>query len=69
MLLQKIFHKLSNGLQIDRLCACGSQVIDVYVLGNYRHLKSRGFQFLGTERVNLNYYLNKEKVIHKQLKA
>ena len=27
--INKLFDKLSNGMQVDRLCACGSQVIDV----------------------------------------
>ena len=32
-------------MQIDRLCNCGSQVIDVESLWNSWHLKNRAFQF------------------------
>ena len=28
-IFQRIFNKLSDGMQDDRLCTCGSQVIDV----------------------------------------
>ena len=28
-LFKRVFDKLSNGIQIDRLCTCGSLVIDV----------------------------------------
>ena len=32
---ERIFNKLSNDTQGDRLCTCGSLVIDVYVYGNF----------------------------------
>ena len=34
-----------NGLQVDKFCTCGSQVIDVKILCNYWHLKNGIFRF------------------------
>ena len=39
-----VFDKLSNDIQVDRLCTCGSLVIDVKILWNYWNQKNRGFQ-------------------------
>ena len=37
--------KLSNDIQVDRICTCGSSVIDVLSLRNYWNLKNRVFKF------------------------
>ena len=46
----KIFNKLSNGMQVNRLCTCGSKVIDaIEVIIDISKIKF--FNFSGTERV------------------
>ena len=45
-IFEKVFDALSNDIQVDRFCTCGSLVIDAgSYYWNYWNLKNRVFQF------------------------
>ena len=52
--LLKIFDKLSLDIQIDRLCSCGSLVIEIKIVKLLESQKIEFFNFPGTERVKQN---------------
>ena len=45
------FTSVSNYMQVDRFCTCGSLVTDPWSLWNFWNLKNQVFQFFRTERV------------------
>ena len=51
---QRIFNKLSNYMQVDRLYTCGCSLVMFKVYGNIGILKIDVFNFSGTERVKQN---------------
>ena len=54
-LFERIFDKLSNDTQVDRLCTCGPLVIDMFnVCGIKGISKISFFNFSGTESVKQN---------------
>ena len=50
-----MFNKLYSSMQVDRLCACGSQVIDVCAIVDFSKIEF--FNFSGTERV-INLFIS-----------
>ena len=51
-------------MQVDRLCLCGSQVIDVKVCGFIGISKIDFFNFSGTERVKIFWHASNEYFIY-----